>query len=110
VIFRGQYVTPTQARAYKTNLYLLHDNKLVEYETLRQLPSFRGAYQYRAIYLVEVWSDQGSDGHISYQRIGYRFVPEATLQLRCRSWTGEDGLPEAMLEQSEDYRDSTAYR
>lgn len=98
LVLTPRYVVPVQARAFRTNRYLLR-GEVVDYEVLRKEPEFHGSYQYREIWMAEVWTDKGSDGHIHYTLVGFRFVPEDVLQLKRTWWNGQGSLPEAMLEQ-----------
>lgn len=64
---------------------------MVHYDTLRQSKDFRGSYEYPQVFLAEVWSDNGSDGHTVYRLIGYRFVTEPSFAEKL-DWGGRTGL------------------
>jgi hypothetical protein len=100
VVYEPQIVTPKTARSYDTELYLL-DSKLVRYEELRLQPTFKGTYREVSITLVEVWVNRGSDGHVAWDQIGWRFVPDY-----CMKFLSHDErlkLPEPMSLQYWEY-------
>jgi len=66
-------VAPAIARAYRTDFYVL-DGEIVSCDVLQKISGFRGTIQYKNVYLLELWSNQGDDGHVDYCFEGYAFV------------------------------------
>ena len=79
VVTKPEYVIPQQARIYYTNLYIL-DGDIVGYDTLAQEKPFQGTSHYDEVLLVEVWMDDGDDGHVNYVLRGWMYVPASRLQ------------------------------
>jgi hypothetical protein len=103
VVYAPRIVTPAEARAFHTGLYL-RDGEAVPYDEIARDPNFVGTYRETEIMLVEVWTDRGDDGHVFWVHTGWRFVPAFTLHFRSRSYaTKEQLLPEPMLMQFWDY-------
>ncbi len=73
VIDKPQFVVPKVRRQYKTNLYLL-EGKVVDYDTLKNTPGFKGTHYHAEVVLQEVWENWGDDGHTDYKLVGYRFT------------------------------------
>jgi len=81
---RGPHVVvPNEARTFTTSFQLYLGRFPMTQDQLR----VRGARQGRDllvpwpewVYMVEVWTNCGSDGHTEYELVGYRFVPESDL-------------------------------
>ena len=93
VIPTPQIVVPDMARAYHTDLYVMNGAP-VPYGEVRKQPGFVGTYRELSISLVEVWEDDGDDGHAYWATIGWRFVPSF-----CLGFVDRKGLPEPMQRQ-----------
>ena len=80
VVTTPTFVVPRQARAYKTDLYVV-DGNVVNYNQLHALrgPQFRGTAYERGVYLIEVWEDTGDDGHVSWTMLGWKFLETNVL-------------------------------
>jgi hypothetical protein len=63
VIKDTQVVTPVQARYWEIERWL-YKGEVVEYELLRALEGFKGTAHHTSLYIVELWSGRGDDGHI----------------------------------------------
>ena len=74
VVYSPRIFTPLQGRVFATGRYDLGDGNFASYETLRVHPGFDGVNNIYAVYVVEVWEDCGSDGHVEYKLEGFRFV------------------------------------
>jgi hypothetical protein len=80
-----QIVSPRIARVYDTGLYvsIFRGKKILTYQDIadhyaKALGGFHGTYQYlkdggEYLYLLEVWRDEGSDGHTDYRLNGFTF-------------------------------------
>ena len=112
VVAGPELVLPRVARAYGT-VWHAYRGRAVTYDWLYHLyyqvlgqpfPGLWGVAD--AVVMVEVVGDHGPDGHIDYQIEGFRFVPQAALQLTTARWVrrqqGLVKLPEVMLEQDFD--------
>lgn len=84
VICAAGYYTPTVARAYVGRWFDAVDGKV---DTDRPTGLVRGATQ---CIVVEVWEDQGADGHTVYRHTGYRMVP--TTQYHEEQTAGHGSL------------------
>lgn len=93
VIYEPQLVAPRLGRAFNTELYL-KNHKPVGYDELSADPSFVGTYREVSIVLVEVWTNRGSDGHVDWEQVGWRFVPNYCMQFP--SYDKRLKLPEPM--------------
>lgn len=85
VVDTPQIVTPDQGRAHPSIWYYddksnTHDNLILTYEQLAKRSDFRGTSYFKRIYLMEIWSDGGDDGHTDYFLCGYAFVFERDVQ------------------------------
>jgi len=80
VVYEPGLVTPRVARSHCTGMYLL-DSKVVDYESVRRNPTFRGTAYETSIVMAEVWRDWGSDGHVEYGMLGWRFVPDYCMYM-----------------------------
>lgn len=90
VVGSPQIVAPYESRAFGTGLYVYKD-QIVDYEWLLKLyrtlgEPFPGTSGCGAsdLFLTEVWEDHGSDGHIEFRMVGFRFVPEKELNEKTR--------------------------
>jgi len=93
IVYEAEICTPDIARVYRTGLYLLDpddDTSLCDYDTLHktrreQLGGFsekdgwKGISAETAVYLFEIWLDEGDDGHIWYKHRGYAFLKSTPL-------------------------------
>jgi len=98
VIYKPQFVVPELARTYRTDLYL-RGRYILSYDELRTWPGFRGTYHETEIWLFEVWTDRGSDGHVQWVQVGWRFAPSYCTGWRSRAWQGDLWPPEVMQKQ-----------
>lgn len=74
VITEPAIVSGKQARAYRTDYYIHpKTGEAVTLVELRKLPDFNGTSNYEGLYLMELWGDLGSDGHIEYYLSFYKF-------------------------------------
>lgn len=96
-----QIAVPDTARAYHTDLYVVR-GAVVTYGEVCKRPGFVGTCKETPISLVEVWEDDGDDGHTYWAPIGWRFIPSF-----CLSFTDRWGLPEAMQKQIWEYERTT---
>jgi len=80
---KPENVTPRRARVFQTSLYLYrhlvldNDELYAHYRRLGE--TFPGTYAHEAVVFVEVYGNEGSDGHVDFQLVGYRFVGEKAL-------------------------------
>ena len=103
VVYKPEFSIPMQARVYKTHLYW-HENKVKDYnELMKTARPFKGTSYHDEIMLVEVWLENGDDGHTSYRLDGWRYVPQSRLdeELNGSKWYremchGGEGLPTCM--------------
>ncbi len=79
VVYHPAQITPLQARIYRTNTWLVN-GKIIDYKELAKTEGFRGTSHHEEILLVEVWMDNGDDGHVCFSLRGHRAVPEARLK------------------------------
>lgn len=79
VVFFPQVVTTRMARIYRTNFYI-YEGKVLDDNTLTQIPGFRGTRELSEVLLVEVWENQGDDGHCDYHHLGWKFISEEELK------------------------------
>lgn len=86
-----QVCIPIQARAWNTDLYT-YEGKILNSNQLAKLPGFRGVSNYPNIILLEVWEDQGCDGHLSYRHTGYIFMD--CIYLSDKKYLGDKKYPE----------------
>ena len=70
---------PLQARAWSTDFYI-YEGKLLDSGELAKTPDFRGVSNYPNVVLLEVWEDQGCDGHLDYRMTGYIFMEGIDLK------------------------------
>jgi len=80
VVAEPRYVVPRQARAFRTNFFVV-DGNVVLYHELCELrgADFKGTTYERNVYLIEVWEDFGDDGHVSWCLIGWKFIESNDL-------------------------------
>lgn len=74
-----QICIPLQARAWSTEFYMYGDDILTSQE-LAKTPNFRGVSNYPNVVLLEVWEDEGCDGHLDYRLRGYMFMDGIELK------------------------------
>lgn len=78
VIESPQMVVPTFARIFvgclQEHAVWWHEQQWKTSEDLRRTKDFMGTYPFPQMFLVEVWENDGCDGHISYIHEGYRIV------------------------------------
>jgi len=75
VVSSPQLVSPLQGRYYEIDLYVRGD-QLLPYSELRQLPDFNGTAYETQVFLYEVWTDCGDDGHVDYKLICWALLSE----------------------------------
>ena len=96
VITEPKLAVPQYARVYRTGQYILND-EIVEYHTLAKIPNFKGTNNYDEILLVEVWLDNGDDGHTIFSHEGFRFITKSQFEKEKtteRHYVGQ--LPQCM--------------
>jgi hypothetical protein len=79
---RPMFAVPNMARIYATDLYHL-DGKVLSYEELVAavggFQAFQGTSHHQHLMFCETFGNDGSDGHVSYRMMGYRFVSSVDL-------------------------------
>ena len=86
----NQQKTPRIARTYRTNHYS-YDNSFLDCQELiarvQKLDGkFEGTSKYNELIMIEVWSDNGSDGHIRHPRQIHVYVYRSSLQYPDREY------------------------
>ena len=81
VVREPQTVVPKMGRAFRLNLYLLDDPDAgpiyLSYDDLkyrienRLKEKFKGTSGYDPVFITEMWSNGGEDGHVDYHKLGY---------------------------------------
>lgn len=72
-------LTPIMGRYYKLDLWAV-GTEYLSYPELSKLPEFSGTSNYQQLCLVELWVDNGPDGHIEFNFTGdYGIITETTL-------------------------------
>lgn len=75
-----QFVIPKVARMYRCDLYLW-EGKIKTYNEIRKLNAPKPVYTSKltSVVILEVWEDQGCDGHTAYSLSGFAFVCEKDI-------------------------------
>lgn len=105
VVYKPGFFVPQVARAYSTHWFVDQVDpdrdpifgpsglELLTYEELRNKPrkrGFHGTADFPRVWMCEVWTDTGLDGHTDWHLIGWRFVQQPELG------DDPDELPEPM--------------
>jgi len=95
VVNKAQMCEPTQARIFNTRKWVVN-GKIVDYDYLRKLDGFKGTCHHDSVLLVEVWVNNGEDGHTSFNHLGYRYIQQSLFQMEMEDIRTDDGLPTCM--------------
>ena len=95
VVTAPQHVVPQQARIFSTSLWY-HDDTIMGYDTLRQEEGFRGTSYYDEIFCVEVWIENGDDGHVAHSMKGWMYVTQSRLEQELKTLNEWETLPLCM--------------
>lgn len=85
VIMDTKAVEPIQARYWRIDRWLV-DGEIVNYGFLQKLPDFKGYGKYAQLYVVELWGDEGDDGHINQILQGYGLTTEIKKVIKHFRW------------------------
>ena len=101
VVTSSQIVTPRMGRVYRTNLRNVGGVPMDHFEINKKVK--RQGYEFDYIVVAEVWDDRGSDGHVRWTHVGWRFIVSRAVEWKWRTWQGDIVGPEAMRVQDFDY-------
>lgn len=84
VISQAGFYSPKMARVWNAYMYY-YDGQIMTYQELykavvAKTGNFPGTSHFPHVLLVEVWDNQGDDGHTEFGLVGWRFVTDETLE------------------------------
>lgn len=91
VFEKPELAVPVQGRYWATGCYM-YEGRILPYNEIVTLQSFRGTNDYTAVYLYEVWEHYGDDGHTDPRLMYWTLTPgkvEDPLQIWRRVEYGE---------------------
>lgn len=85
IVLKPEIVSPQKVRAWEVRLWAVGD-ELLDYKSLKDEPDFHGTVHYDQIICVEVWEENGEEGHVAYRHIGYRMLLESEIKVKLNEW------------------------
>jgi hypothetical protein len=73
IIKNATFAVPKMGRCYEVDLYE-RGGKLLSYDDLSKLDDFNGTSHEKPVYLCEVFRDNGYDGHVIHELIGWVLI------------------------------------